>query len=291
MSLQACLSVVIPTRDRRRVLAETLAALEAQCSLPGPFEVIVAVDGSSDDTEEWLAATRFGGFGLEVLALEAGGPARARNRGVECANAPRVLLLGDDTVPEPDTLAVHLEAARGRDVAVQGRIDWDPSRPVTEVMEYLAPEGPQFFFKGLEDGVEIPYSAVLGSNLSAPVEWFRDESFDERFTEACFEDTEMAWRWRRRGWTTVFSERARCLHRHRYDAIEPFLDRQRRAGQWARKAVATHPGMLPRVALQPIAFSVVSALRLAVRRRQRDRWDLQCRLAFAKGFLFGTSNL
>lgn len=287
MSLEPCLSVVIPTRNRRRELSETLGALDVQSSLPGPFEVIVVIDGSLDDSQDWLAAARFSGFELDVLTLEAGGPARARNRGIERARANRVLLLGDDTIPEPDTLAVHLDVTDGREVAVQGLIDWDPSRPVTEVMEFLAPEGPQFYFKGLEDGIEIPYSAVLGSNLSAPVEWLRAEPFDEGFTDACFEDTEMAWRWRRRGWTTVFAPRARCLHRHRYDTIEPFLERQQRAGRWARKAIATHPSMLPRVALQPIAFSAVSAFRLATQRRQRDRWDLQCRLAFARGFFFG----
>ncbi len=289
MSRQPCISVVIPTRNRRRVLAETLEALDAQRSLPGPLEVIVAVDGSSDDTLEWLATARFSGFGLEVLALDAGGPARARNRGVDRARANRVLLLGDDTSPEPDTLAAHLEAAGDREVAVQGLIHWDPSRPVTEVMEFLAPEGPQFYFKGLEDGVEIPYTAVLGSNLSAPAEWLRAEPFDEGFTDACFEDTEMAWRWRRRGWVTVFAPRARCLHRHLYDTIDPFVERQMRAGLWARRAVAIHPGMLARVALQPMAFAAVSALRLVSRRRQRDRWDLQCRLAFARGFFFGRS--
>ncbi len=289
MSRQPCLSVVIPTRNRRRVLAETLGALDGQTSLPGPLEVIVVIDGSSDDTQEWLAASRFEGFRLEVLVLDGGGPARARNQGVERAGADRVLLLGDDTIPQPHTLADHLAAAGGREVAVQGMIDWDPTLPITEVMYYLAPGGPQFYFKGLVEGSEIPFSAVLGSNLSAPAEWLRAEPFDEGFTEACFEDTEMAWRWRRRGWVTVYSPRARCLHHHRYDTMGPFLERQRRAGRWARRAVVIHPGMLPRVALQPIAFSAVSALRFAIRRRQRDRWDLLCRLAFARGFLFGKS--
>jgi hypothetical protein len=37
--------------------------------------------------------------------------------------------------------------------------------------------------------------------------------------------------------------------------------------------------------LQPTAFSAVSALRLAVRGRQQDKWDMRCRIAFARGFL------
>jgi glycosyltransferase involved in cell wall biosynthesis len=287
MSAEPCLSVVIPTRDRREVLGETLAALDGQRGLPATFEVIVVDDGSSDGTADRLDGVTFDGFALQVLRLDAGGPARARNRGIAAAAADRVLLLGDDTIPEPGALAGHLEAAGGRTVAVQGRVDWSADQPVTEVMAFLAPEGPQFYFTGLTDGEHIPYTAVLGSNLSAPIRWFRDEPFDERFTEACLEDTELAWRWSKRGWSAIWSESARCRHRHRYDAIEPFLDRQRRAGRWARLAVAEHPGMLPRLVLQPIAFSAVSALRAAARRRRRDRWDLQCRLAFARGFFFG----
>jgi GT2 family glycosyltransferase len=276
---------VIPTRNRRQILSETLTAIDGSGSLPGPIQVIVAIDGSTDDTEPWLAATSFDGFEFDTVVLPAGGPATARNRAIERAAAPRILLLGDDTRPGRETLATHLEASADNTMAVQGRIDWDPSIPITEVMQFLAPEGPQFYFKGLSDGGEIPFTAVLGSNLSAPAEWFRSEPYDERFSEACFEDTELAWRWRRRGWKTVFSQSARCLHRHWYDRIEPFLDRQRRAGRWARMAVATHPGMLPRVVLQPMAFSTVSALRLAARGRQQDRWDMRCRIAFARGFL------
>jgi glycosyltransferase involved in cell wall biosynthesis len=287
MNPEPCLSVVIPTRDRLDVLRDTLDALDGQVGMPRGFEVVVVDDGSSDGTAGWLADASFETFVLHHLRLTPGGPARARNRGIAAAAADRVLVLGDDTAPEADTLARHLEEGGGRPTAVQGRIDWNVNPPVTEVMDFLAPQGPQFYFKGLEHGAAVPYTAVLGSNLSAPTEWFRREPYDERFTEACLEDTELAWRWSRRGWTAVWSETARCRHRHRYDAIEPFLDRQRRAGRWARLAVVEHPGMLPRLVLQPVAFAAVSAFRLAARRRRRDRWDLQCRLAFARGFLLG----
>jgi glycosyltransferase involved in cell wall biosynthesis len=285
MSASPCLSVVIPTRDRRRTLEQTLAALDRQRDLPGPFEVIVIDDGSTDGTGDWLPLAQFGGFTLQQVTTRAGGPARARNLGIRRAASARVLLLGDDTIPAKGSLAAHLAAAAGRDVAVQGRIDWDPERPITDVMRFLAPAGPQFWFEGLVDGGPMPFSGVLASNLSAPTRWFREEPFDERFTEACLEDTELAWRWQRRGWPAVHSAGALCWHRHHYDRIEPFLERQLRAGGWARLLVATHPELRWRLVGQPTAFSAVSALRLATRWRRRDLWDLRCRLAFARGYL------
>jgi glycosyltransferase involved in cell wall biosynthesis len=285
---QPVLSVVIPTRDRRGVLMTTLRALAAQRDVKGPLEVIVADDGSTDGSAELVRGSVFEAFDLKVLRLQARGPAHARNRGIEAATAPRVLLLGDDTIPVKGTAAAHLVMAGGREVAVQGRIDWDPQQPVTEVMAFLAPAGPQFWFRDLINGGPVPWMQVLGSNLSAPRDWFLEEPFDERFTEACMEDTELSWRWRRRGWQVVWCSRSGCRHRHHYDAIEPFLDRQRRTGRWARLAVKTHPRLFFRLVAQPVAMfpgKYLAARLGSTDGQDRRSWDLRCRLSFLRGFL------
>ncbi len=159
-------------------------------------------------------------------------------------------------------------------------------------MRFLAPEGPQFWFKGLEDNSPVPWTSVVSSNLSAPRLWFLKEPFDEDFCEACLEDTEMVWRWVRGGWHILFSRNALCLHRHRYDDIEPFLARQRHAGRWARLAVRRHPALFPRLVAQPLALAplvaVQEGLQRIVGRGRRERlWDLRCRLAFVEGFFVG----
>ena len=284
------LSVVIPTKNRRENLMATLRALAKQRGLDGRFEVIVADDGSTDGSAEFVRGSVFESFDQRVLTLDAGGPARARNHGIAVAESDRVLLLGDDTAPTPLALSGHLKAAAGREVAVQGRIDWDPEQPVTDVMSFLAPAGPQFWFRGLTEGKPVPWPQVLGSNLSAPTQWFREEPFDERFTDACMEDTELAWRWCYRGWLTLWSEHGLCHHHHQYDDIEPFLERQSRAGRWARVAVGKHWGMVFKLAAEPLltlCWRVVKIgrWRLVGRGRERDRWDLQCRRAYLRGFV------
>ena len=286
------LSVVIPTRNRREILMTTLRALAQQRGLGDGFEVIVADDGSEDGSVELLRGSVFEAFDFHLLALEAGGPARARNRAIVEASADRVLVLGDDTVPTPNALSVHLRVAGGREVAVQGRIEWDPDHPITDFMSFLAPAGPQFWFQGLTDGGPVPWAQVLGSNLSAPTDWFRNEAYDEVFTNACMEDTELAYRWDRRGWKAVWSDRALCHHRHRYDTVGPFLDRQRRAGYWVRRAVRKNPGMIFKVVAEPLLTTPWHVLRTGARQltgrsRQVDRWDLRCRAAFFRGFFFG----
>ncbi|HEY7862993.1 MAG TPA: glycosyltransferase, partial [Thermoanaerobaculia bacterium] len=53
---QPALGVVIPTRNRCEDLKRTLAALDRQRELPDSFEVVVADDGSTDATPEYLAS-------------------------------------------------------------------------------------------------------------------------------------------------------------------------------------------------------------------------------------------
>lgn len=288
LSVAPDMTVVIPTRDRAERLAETLAALAAQDGVA--FEVVVVDDGSRDATHELLESERAAALDLRWQRQDREGPAAARNRAVSMARAERVLLLGDDTRPAPGALRAHLEAAAGRDVAVQGHIDWDPEAPVTDVMRFLAPAGPQFYFAGFTDGEPIPYTGVLASNLSAPTAWLRDDPFDEGFPDAAFEDTELAYRWRRKGRGAIYGRRALCWHRHHYETLEPFLERQRRAGRAARHAVARHARLAWPVVVEPSLFGVWVAARHAMRcavaaRRDEDAWDLRCRGAFLRGFL------
>jgi glycosyltransferase involved in cell wall biosynthesis len=284
------LSVVLPTRDRLESLKLAFDSLARQTLTPGTFEVVVADDGSADKTAEFLAGPPPYPFALRAVRLPGSGPAAARNRAIDLAVAPRILLLGDDTFPEPDALRRHVEAADNREIGIQGRIEWDPAAPTTPVMRFLAPEGPQFYFRGLAHGRPIPYTAQYGANFSAPATWFREDPFDESFPSAAFEDTELAYRWSLKGRTIIYWETAVCRHRHHYGSIDPVLDRQRRAGRAARHAVRLHPAMARDTILWPLAVGGLFAMRYGMRRLRgraadEDLWDLQCRAAFLAGLL------
>jgi glycosyltransferase involved in cell wall biosynthesis len=101
------ISVVIPTRNRRRLLERALRSVFAQREVT--VEVIVVDEGSSDDTGEYLRAVddpRLTVVSHEVPA----GVARARNAGLERAQAPWVAFLDDDDVWSPRKLAAQLSA-------------------------------------------------------------------------------------------------------------------------------------------------------------------------------------
>ena len=157
-------------------------------------------------------------------------------------------------------------------------------------MRFLAPEGPQFYFKGLENGRPIPYTAVYASNFSAPTRWFLEDPFDEGFPSAAFEDTELAYRWGRKGRRAIYWEGALAVHRHHYERIETFLSRQRAAGRAARHAVRLHPAMALETILKPLAVGLLFGARYGLHRlggasSETQLWDLRCRAAFLHGVL------
>ena len=126
------LSIITPTFNRRDLLEKVLRGLEAQTFQQ--FEWVVAVDGSTDGTLAMLeAARRRVGFPIQVLALENGGQARARNHAIKAATGDVIVFCDDDLVFEPETLARHaaFHELHPNDIAVgpvtnasDGRVDF-----------------------------------------------------------------------------------------------------------------------------------------------------------------------
>ena len=125
-------SVVIPTRDRSRMVVDTVRLALTQRDVE--LELIVVDDGSSDGTADALEA--LGDPRVTVLRNAASrGVAHARNRGIERATQPWIAFLDDDDRWSPDKLRVQLDLARADDAdfvytaglavaAADGRVLW-----------------------------------------------------------------------------------------------------------------------------------------------------------------------
>jgi len=79
------LSVIIPTCNRQRVLAECLDALGRQTMPPEMFEVIVVDDGSTDETEQFCRYFQPNYSFQYLRQLNAGAGAARRRGGAECS--------------------------------------------------------------------------------------------------------------------------------------------------------------------------------------------------------------
>ena len=94
-------SVVIPVYNGATVITRCLDALADQTLTPDRYELLVVDDGSTDATaavvERWrLAHPR---ICLALLQQANAGPAAARNRGAEHANAPLIFFTDADCAP------------------------------------------------------------------------------------------------------------------------------------------------------------------------------------------------
>jgi glycosyltransferase involved in cell wall biosynthesis len=104
VSATPTVSVIVPTYQRRESLREVIEPLLAD---PALHELVVAVDGSTDRTAEWLEQRRSGDPRLTVLRLDNRGVSAARQAGLEAATGDLVLFLDDDVVPVPGLVAGH----------------------------------------------------------------------------------------------------------------------------------------------------------------------------------------
>ncbi len=110
------LSIVIPTYNRQPILAKCLQALEQQhfdanTAIAG-YEIVVVDDGSTDGTLDWLRAAAATLPHVVTYVQEHGGPARARNLGVERAQGDTIIFIDSDLVVTPCFLQAHATALR-----------------------------------------------------------------------------------------------------------------------------------------------------------------------------------
>ena len=94
----------MPTFQRRSELPRFVAPLLEDQTL---FELVFAVDGSTDGTVEWLNDQAQADARIVVLDLANRGAAAARQAGVEAARGEVILLMDDDVIAGPGLVAGH----------------------------------------------------------------------------------------------------------------------------------------------------------------------------------------
>lgn len=235
-------SVVIPTFERPDTLFRVLDALGRQESA-ADFEVVVVDDGSRDETPDRLRAYR-PAYPFRSFRQRNGGPASARNRGIEEAHGDLVLFLGDDTVPEPALLSVHARThavERAFPVAVLGYTTWPREKRVSPFLHHINEYGLQFGYGLIEDQESVPFNFFYTSNISLPRRLLAGAGlFDTTFPHAAWEDIEIAYRLTAQGMKILY--RAEAVARHYHDiTFASFRRRQEKSGEAAAIFFEKHP--------------------------------------------------
>ncbi|MBR7837125.1 glycosyltransferase [Actinospica durhamensis] len=238
MSRQPACSVVIPTYNRARLLGHTLSSLTRQTLPREEFEVIVADDGSTDETAAVVEGFR------DVLNVrfhtqrdEGFRAAAARNMGIRNADAEVCVFLDSGMLAHPRLLRAHL-AEQNTDrgpVAVVGynyglQQDAAGTWALEQELDLEDPAGtiarlaerPQwwdirepFWTKYGDEFHHLPAPWVVfwSANISARTDSLhRIGLFDEEFRSWGAEDMDLGYRLHRGGVPIVLSRLAGAVH-------------------------------------------------------------------------------
>src|SRR3954447_17098551 len=275
------LTVVIPTRDRRAILLETLARLDRQGG-DVRFEAIVVDDGSADGTSEALRELAGSlSYALTLIEEHGRGPAVARNRALSVARAPVCLFIDDDSWPRPGLLARHRDFhARhpAREAAMLGRIVVPSAPPPSPFMRWLADvhiDAPR-----IDDAEDAGGDHFFTGNVSAKTAFLESVGgFDERFTD--HEDIDLGLRLEANGLRLSYDPGAAVEHYSPTD-LPTALERRRRVGHTLALLAERHPGLpVPRRPglrhrVKATALTCVAATGVGADRLQEEIWRFLC---------------
>ncbi len=283
-------SIVVPTLDEERSIAECLDAIAAQEWPADRFEVLVVLGPSRDRTREIVTARARAEGRLRLLENPGGLVAHALNLGIEAARGAILVRIDAHTLPAPDYLRRSVEALveSGAEVVggpMTGRGSTPVGRAVALAMSHPFGVGTaRFRFARQREEVDTVYLGAFPLSL-----FDRIGGFNEALVRN--QDYEMNWRIRSSGGRVVVDPRIRSIYVTR-STLGAVWRQYRDYGFWKQRMLRLHPrslrarqlvaplfvlalgagalaalaaavGLLPRVAALPLALLSASYLAAA----------------------------
>ena len=240
-------SVVIPTYDRKPILAKCLLALENQQfgNSVADYEVIVVDDGSTDGTIEWLAANREDLSHVRSICQSHQGPAAARNLGVEDAKGDTIIFIDSDLVVTEHFLQAHADAL------LQAYEDTDAVFTYGSVINTCNFDNPTSEPYKITD-FSAAYFAT--GNVAIARHWLMEAGlFDNRFQLYGWEDLELGVRLKNLGLKLIKCPAAVGYHWHppfNLEQIPGMIDREIQRGRMGVLFYQKHPSWNVRLMIQ-----------------------------------------
>jgi mycofactocin system glycosyltransferase len=229
-------SVVIPTYNRREMLAGCVASLLDMDYPMEKMEIIVVDDASPLPVE-----VGYNGTSLQVVRLdENGGPAAARNQAVKLAKGEIIAFLDDDCLAHRGWLRTLIPCFQYPDVAAAGgRVE--PAgldRPLDRYEQFQSPLMMGQRQRKVRKGSSLSYLATC--NLLVRKDSFTAAGgFDPRLRVG--EDVDLCWRLLEKEKHIYYIPGGAVHHYHR-SGLLPFLKRRYDYGQSEAILQSRHPG-------------------------------------------------
>ena len=117
MESEKLISIIIPTRNRKKILKKCLQALNKQSINNNKFEIIIIDDGSTQDIEAMIKSLNLKPK-LKYHYQKHSGPAKSRNKGIKLANGKYIIFIDDDIIVNEQFVENHLNTLLNNDKAI-----------------------------------------------------------------------------------------------------------------------------------------------------------------------------
>lgn len=188
-------SIVMPSHNRRNLLARALDHISKQNYSPELVEVILVLDGCTDGSAEMVENLRSNfPFQIKVLTQNQGGPAAARNAGVMAASKEYILFLDDDVMVIPTLIEEHAKSHLEQPNTIVIGTMSNPADFKGNVWTFWE----QYILEKqytdiLNERYHLTFRQFYTGNCSLKRQWIIDAGmFDETFKR--YEDVELAFR-------------------------------------------------------------------------------------------------
>jgi glycosyltransferase involved in cell wall biosynthesis len=230
------IAVVIATYNRAGLLERVLENLRRQTLPREAWEVIVAVDGSTDGTEALLTRwTADRSMSIRYFFQPNAGQSVARHNGILRTSAERIVVIDDDMEICPEFLAEHLASSK-RDpekTVVIGKIVPESEFMRKPLCAAVVEHHLLMLHRRMEQGTQLPTATAFATaNVSFPRALYLEVGgFDASLR--LDEDRELGIRLERAGGFFVFAPGAWAIHHSDIGSFEKWSRRQYEYGKYA----------------------------------------------------------
>ena len=236
-------SIIIPTYNGSNKICNILHSLEKQTVKPD--EIIVVVDGSTDNTMEVLTKTVFNLPQLKIIEQSNKGRAAVRNRGASEAGSEILIFLDDDMIAYPNLVEEHINFHTHHAASVcVGILIPNDTITETDYGRYRVWLNDQWNkqIDTSEDIVLLEYPYICAANFSLhKTQFINIGRFDERLNDA--EDYDLAVRFKNEK-TSLYINKKSIVINNDSDAIlncTNTIKRQRQYKFYHQKLIEIKP--------------------------------------------------
>lgn len=235
-------SVVIPTFNRRRLLAKVIQPLLDDASTG---EVVVVIDGARDDSFEFLTDWSLSESRIRAIYQENSGQALARRRGIYEARFDLVLLIDDDVEASPGLVSAHARMHADKDnLVVLGYMPVmvETTRKAGQAATILYAEDYERTCIKFEGNSDLIFRHLWAGNMSMKRAHALDAGRGDEVRLDYHEDLRFGLKCEEAGLTAVF-ERS-LASRHWYErSLREFAGDARRSGRGRAELICEFPEM------------------------------------------------